>query len=211
MQPRWDRKFFEGTRGRVVSLLRRRRQTVDELAQQLDVTDNAIRSHLAVLERDGIVRQDGLRRGVGKPAFDYNLTSEAEALFPKAYEQVLRQMLLVLSSELGHDESEALLRRVGQALAATMPQVDGSIRDRLDEAVRSLGELGGLAELHQDGERTIIQGFSCPWSGITADHPEVCRLASAMLTEYVGVPVCEACSHGERPSCRFEADLSKAS
>ncbi len=208
MQTRWDRRFFESTRGKVVAILRRRRQTVDELAQQLDVTDNAIRSHLAVLERDGIVRQDGVRRGVGKPAFDYGLTADAEALFPKAYEQVLRQLILVLNAELGKDESEALLRRAGQALAATMPPAEGSIDDRLNSAVKVLGQLGGLAERDDAGDLVRIRGFSCPFSGMTADHPEVCRLAAAMLTEYIGYPVCESCRQGDRPSCLFEVNLA---
>ena len=90
---RWDQRFFESTRGRVVSHLRRRRHTVEELAQELELTDNAIRAHLATLERDGIVRQQGVRRGAGKPSYDYDLTPDAEALFPKAYEPVLRELI----------------------------------------------------------------------------------------------------------------------
>src|SRR5215210_9438667 len=88
---RWDKRFFASTRGRIVALLRRASRTVDELAAALDLTDNAVRAHLATLERDGLVEQRGVRRGRGKPAYAYDLTSEAEALFPKAYEPVLRQ------------------------------------------------------------------------------------------------------------------------
>jgi hypothetical protein len=76
--------------------------------------------HLALLERDGIVRQRGsVRRGSGggKPAYVYELTTKAEDLFPKAYEPALRQLLDVLAERLGPGESEALLRTVGRALA----------------------------------------------------------------------------------------------
>ena len=65
-------------------LLRRSGRTVEELARALDLTDNGVRAHLAVLERDGIARQRGsVRRGSGggKPAYVYELTSEAEELF----------------------------------------------------------------------------------------------------------------------------------
>ncbi len=207
-QSRWDRRFFESTRGRVVTLLRRRRHTVDELAQQLDLTDNAIRSHLTVLERDGIVRQHGYRRGAGKPAYDYDLTEDAQTLFSNAYEPVLRQLLTVLVGELGSQDTESLLRRAGQHLAAAAPTADGDTRERAETAVTLLGELGGLAELEEQDDRLVIRGFGCPLSGVVADHPEACRLVEALLTEYVGAPVCEQCDRSERPRCQFEVALS---
>jgi predicted ArsR family transcriptional regulator len=48
-----NQRFFASTRGRIVTLLRRSSHTVEELAQALDLTDNAVRAHLATLERDG--------------------------------------------------------------------------------------------------------------------------------------------------------------
>ena len=52
--------------------MRRAGFTVDELARELDLTNNGVRAHLATLERDGIVRQSGVVRresGGGKPAY----------------------------------------------------------------------------------------------------------------------------------------------
>ena len=101
-------------------LLRHSGRTVEELARALGLTDNGVRAHLTVLERDGIARQRGsVRRGSGggKPAYVYELTSEAEELFPKAYEPVLGRLLDVLGERLGLEESEALLRSVGRRLA----------------------------------------------------------------------------------------------
>jgi predicted ArsR family transcriptional regulator len=115
-----DRKFFESTRGQIVTVIGRSGRTVEELARALGLTDNGVRAHLAPLERDGIVRQRGsVRRssGGGKPAYVYELTQEAEDLFPKAYEPALRRLLDVLSDQLGPEESEALLRSVGRRLA----------------------------------------------------------------------------------------------
>ncbi|MDQ3834931.1 MAG: ArsR family transcriptional regulator, partial [Actinomycetota bacterium] len=112
----WHQKFFKSTRGKVVTLLRRGDHTVEELAQELDLTDNGVRVHLATLERDGIVWQRGsVRRtsGGGKPTYIYELTPEAEELFPKAYKPVLSQLLDVLALQLGFRESETLLRSVG--------------------------------------------------------------------------------------------------
>jgi predicted ArsR family transcriptional regulator len=204
---RWDRKFFESTRGRVVTLLRRASFTVDELARELDLTDNGIRAHLAVLERDGIVRQRGsVRRssGGGKPAYVYELTQEGEDLFPKAYEPTLRRLLDIMSERLEPEESEALLRSVGRRLAEEhSTQADGA-HARLEAAAGVLNELGGLAELEEQDGTLVIQGYSCPLAAVTPDHPEVCRMAEALVAEVAGVPVDERCDRGEKPRCCFE-------
>ncbi len=207
MSTGWDRRFFESTRGRIVTLLRRSNLTVEDLARALDLTDNGVRAHLAVLERDSIVRQRGsVRRssGGGKPAYVYELTSEGEELFPKAYEPTLRRLLDVLAERLEPEESEALLRSAGRRLVEgkTVP-TDGT-RARLEAAAGMLNELGGLAELEEQDGTLVIRGYGCPLAAVTPDHPEVCRLAEALVAEVAGVPVHEHCDRGERPRCCFE-------
>ena len=91
-----NRRFLTTTRGKIVALLRRCCQTVEELASSLGLTDNAVRAHLTTLERDGLVQQQGTRPGRRKPAVVYALTPAAEDLFPKAYGPVLSQFLEVL-------------------------------------------------------------------------------------------------------------------
>jgi len=203
----WDERFFESTRGRLVTLLRRSGRTVEELATSQGLTDNGVRAHLAVLERDGIVRQRGsVRRGSGggKPAYLYELTPKAEDLFTKAYEPTLRRLLDVLAKRMGPEDTEALLRAVGRGLAEgkTIP-TDGT-RARLEAAVAVLNELGGLAELEEQDGTYVIQGYSCPLAALTPDHPEVCRMAETLVTEVAGVPFYERCDRGERPRCCFE-------
>ena len=199
------RNFFGSTRGRMVTLLRRRGQTVEELAAEVGLTNNGVRAHLATLERDGIVRQRGSVRssGGGKPAYVYELTPEAEDLFPKAYEPSLRRLLDVLSEQLGPEESETLLRLVGRRLAGEHSKRADGAPARLESAVKALNELGGLAELEERDGAIVIRGYSCPLAGVTPDHPEVCRMVETMITELAGVPVHERCDRGERPRCRF--------
>ena len=208
MATNWDERFFESTRGRIVMLLRRSGRTVEELANSQGLTDNGVRAHLAVLERDGIVRQRGsVRRGSGggKPAYLYELTPEAEELFPKAYEPTLRRLLEVLAERMGPEDTDALLRAVGRGLVEgkTIP-TDGTTRARLEAAVGVLNELGGLAQLEERDGAYLIQGYSCPLAALTPEHPEVCRMAETLLTEVAGVPVHERCERGERPRCCFE-------
>ncbi len=203
-----DQKFRESTRGRIVALIRRAGRTVEDLARELDLTDNGVRAHLAVLERDGLVRQRGsIRRGGsggGKPAYVYELTPQAEDLFPKAYEPVLRQLLDVLSEQGGEGKSEALLRAVGGRLAEERDVPSGDARTRLESAVEVLNDLGGLAELEEHDGGFVIRSYSCPLAGVTPDHPEVCRMAETLVAELAGVSVHEHCDRGERPRCCFE-------
>jgi len=207
----WDRRFFESTRGQIVTLLRRSNRTVEDLARALGLTDNAVRAHLAVLERDGIVRQRGsVRRcsGGGKPAYVYELTQEGEDLFPKAYEPTLRRLLDVLAERLGPEQSEDLLRAVGHGLAEGKTAAAGGTRARLQAAVDVLNELGGLAELEERDGALVIRGYSCPLAAVTPDHPEVCRMAETLVIEVAGMPVHERCDRSERPHCNFEVATS---
>lgn len=203
---RWDQRFFESTRGQVAALLRRRGRTVEELAGELGLTHNGVRAHLATLGRDGIVRQRGVvrrREGGGKPAYVYELTPEAEALFSRAYKPVLRGLLEVLFEQLGSGETEVLLRAAGRRLAEEWgAPPDGG---RPEVAVAALNELGGLAELEECAGGFVIRGYSCPLAAAVADHPEVCRMVGTLLRELAGVEIRERCDNGERPRCRFEA------
>jgi predicted ArsR family transcriptional regulator len=203
----WDERFFESTRGQIVTLLRRSGRTVEELALPLDLTNNGVRAHLAILERDGLVRQRGsVRRisGGGKPAYVFELTEEAEELFPKAYAAVLGWLVDVLAERLGSEESEALLRSVGRRLAEEHSTRADGAHARLESAVEVLNDLGGLVELEEHDGGFVIRGYSCPLAGVTPGHPEVCRMAETLISELAGVPVHERCDRGERPRCCFE-------
>ncbi len=200
----WDHRFFASTRGQVVTLLRRGERTVDDLAGALDLTDNAVRAHLAALERDGLVAQTGARRGGGKPAYTYDLTPEAERLFPKAYGALLHELLDVLAERLPPDALADALREVGHRVAAGRAAPGGDLRKRVGHAVALLGELGGLAEVEEREGGFVIRGCSCPLAAAVAGHPEACLLAETLLTDVVGVPVRQVCDQGPPPSCRFE-------
>jgi predicted ArsR family transcriptional regulator len=208
-----DRQFFEGTRGRMVALLRWGSRTVEELAKAVGLTNNGIRAHLATLERDGVVRQGGTVRpasGGGKPAYVYELTPEAEGLFPRAYEPVLGRLLDVLSEGLGPQESEALLRGVGRRMAEVRGAPEGGARARTEEAVAMLNELGGLAELEEHDGDLAIRGYGCPLAAVTPDHPEACRMVETLIAELAGVSVRERCERGVKPRCCFEVALAES-
>lgn len=200
-----DQRFFESTRGQIVTILRGSPCTVEGLATRLELTDNAVRAHLSTLERDGIVRQSGIRRGARKPHYTYALTEEADGLFPKAYDALLNQLIAVLKVRLNPAEIEDVLREVGRSVAANTPNGhDGSLQGRVQKALKVLEAIGGSAEIEQHDDKIVIRGNGCPLAAAVGVHPEVCRLAETLVGEIVKVPVVEKCDRESRPQCRFE-------
>lgn len=200
----WDRRFFETTRGRVVALLRRGSRTVDELASALGVTDNAVRTHLAALERDGIVVQRGVRPTGGKPAYAYEVAPEADRLFSHAYVPVLQQLLAVLEERMDQVELDAVMREVGRRLSPPLGNGSTDVRARAQAAADLLAMLGGVVDVEECEGRILLRGFSCPLGEAVREHPATCRAAEALVAEVVGAPVRECCERGDRPRCRFE-------
>ena len=201
-----SRPFAESTRGRIIERLRRGACTVDDLAQQLGLTDNAVRAHLAPLERDGMVRTAGSRHGAGagKPAILYEASPEAESVLSRAYVPLLRALLSALDARLTPAQFRALFRDAGRRLAADRPTANGSLRDRAAFAAAVLDELGGSAVVEAAGAGYRIVGCGCPASIAVADQPDVCIAVETMLHEITGATVRRRCEHGPRPQCRFE-------
>lgn len=203
-QANWRERILESTRGRVVALLRRSEGTVSDLAEALGVTDNAVRLHLAALERDGLVEQSGTRsEWTGKPAVLYRTTRDAEGLFPKPYGAVLSALLRELEQEHEAGKVERLLRQAGMRLGAAAGTRGSDLGARVRHAADVLTALGGLAEVTEEDGSFRIQGYSCPLADLVADHPMTCQLAEALVGELVGAGVLECCERGERPRCAF--------
>ena len=201
-----DERFFDSTRGRIVSLMREGSSTVNALASQLELTDNAVRAHLLSLERDGLIRQSGVLRGPRKPHFAYELTAEAERLFPKAYDALLNQLITTLKGRLPPAALEDVLREVGRSLAArhSSDTPPDDLEGRVQNALGVLKAIGGSPSVEREDGRLLIRSGGCPLSAAVVEHPEVCELAEALVAEIVGLPVKERCARGESPKCCFE-------
>ena len=201
---RWDDRFFETTKGRILALLRRGTRTIDELAVALGITDNAVRLHVASLERDGVVQQRGVRPTGGKPAYAYEVAPEAERLFTKAYIPVLTQLVGVLEERLSAAELQGLFREVGRRIAAARGASSGTVRARAEVAATVLTELGGIVDVEERDGHLTLRGFSCPLADAVRAHPATCQAAESLVAELTGVTVQERCDRTGRPRCCFE-------
>jgi predicted ArsR family transcriptional regulator len=195
---RLSERFVGTTRGQIVVLLRRARRTVDDLAGALGLTNNAIRAHLTSLERDGLIQQHGLRRGARRPSLVYELTTQAEQLFPNAHEPVLGRLVGVLRDRLPPEDVDAALREVGRRIASDYPPPAGGPSARLEAAGGVLSALGGLTDVETlpDG-RLALRGFSCPLIGSQPVQDDLCTVAESLVAELSGLAVTQQC---ERPA-----------
>jgi predicted ArsR family transcriptional regulator len=202
----WRGRLFKSSRGKILAFLRTRERTVNELAAELHLTDNAVRAHLASLERDRLVTQSGLKPGIRKPHTTYVLGPEAEQLFPNAYGRLVSLLMAIFSRRVKPKTLRSGMRTAGRILAREhLRELRGKTRQqRIDVALRVLQELGGAAAFREEDGKHFIYGNGCPIAAATANHPEACLLAESLLTEIIGSPVKEHCIRGPAPACRFD-------
>jgi predicted ArsR family transcriptional regulator len=201
---KFDQRFFQSTRGRIVLLLRHAAMTVNDLAAELGLTDNAVRAHLLSLERDALVKVGGSVKGVRRPHVLYRLTDEARHIFPKAYDSLLNRLLDVLKRRVSHSSLENIFRDVGSEIASVSQAHSGrTLDEKVDIAIETLGTLGGSAKAFRSADGLEIRSESCPFADAVAEHPEICKVAESMVAEITGTPVRECCDRTSLPKCRF--------
>jgi len=196
-------RLLGGTRGRIVELLRRSALSANEIATQLGVTHNAVRSHLAPLLRAGLVREGGMRPSSSRPAVVYELAPRADSVLSHAYIPFVAHLLRALGERLSEDELHELMHTVGRSLAAQWPRLRGDLTQRIGGATTLLAELGALTDVETADSGFVIRGHGCLLAEAVHGRPEVCHSMESLLTELLEVPVTECCERGERPRCCF--------
>jgi predicted ArsR family transcriptional regulator len=195
------------TREQIVTLLRRSGLTAKEMAAQLGLTHNAVRGHLAALQREGLVREAGRQRGVSRPAVVYEVVPEAEAIFSRAYIPFVAHLLTVLRERLPQAELDEIMHLVGRHFASEWPRLRGDLARRVEAASALLEELGALNTIEKLNGGLVIRGHACLLASAVHGRPEVCRAMESLLAELIDAPVRECCERGERPRCCFEVGL----
>ncbi len=201
-------RFFQTTRGKIVSELRRRGPaSATDLARSFGLSPNAVRQQLIVLERDGLVAETSVRRGPTKPTYEFSLTPDADKLFPQAYDKMLTAVLRELRSQFGADGVEKVFdglsrRAVERArLVVTADEPEAKVA-QLTEMLRKSGVVAEYSLI--DGGFALHE-HSCPYSNTAKDHPEVCQVIHQVIDETLGGEHAqtESLAHGGK-ECRFE-------
>jgi predicted ArsR family transcriptional regulator len=183
------------TRGQVVELLRGRPGTAAELAAELGLSAVAVRRHLQVLERDGLVDAQTVRReGPGRPSARYALTARARQLFPDRSADLANELLDYLADVHGRAALTAFLRwrqaRHGARYAAHLAAASGPV-ERADLLARLLSEDGfaaDVAPIQTPSGATVLQlrQEHCAIAEVAEEHPEMCAYEAALFQQVLG-------------------------
>ena len=183
-------------------------QPVRALARVAHLSTMAMRYHLTLLAREGlIVQQDAARQGtVGRPQSLYALADEALERLPKKYNTLAAQLLDEVGDTLGGKETRALLRRTGRRVAAAAPPLrsGAGAQARMNRAAKFLSDRGYLARWEQTHGELLLNVCNCPYRQVAQEHREVCDMDHAMIGALLDAPLkmthCIARQDGQ---CRF--------
>jgi predicted ArsR family transcriptional regulator len=192
------------TRGQIVELLRESPLTVNDLADKLHLTPNAVRAHLSALQDDGIVIQTGTQPGTRKPHALFNLSPAARERFSSLYIPVLNNLLQTIADRFP-DQFDSIVREIGRRLADScrLENKNPSLFERADHALKVFADFGAHARIEREEKKLTIRGTACPLAATVSAHPNVCALLETLLSRLLNLPVHERCTKGANPQCCF--------
>ncbi|MFQ5663349.1 MAG: helix-turn-helix transcriptional regulator [Terriglobia bacterium] len=180
---------------------------VSAMARSLRVTPMAVRHHLAVLEKAGLVRTALRRRGVGRPRHVYSLSVVAEAFFPKEYGELASSLIRTIAELDGERKVVRIFKRMKEsAVARYAPRMAGkSLPERVAEMAKIMTEAGYMAEWDELDARSFqITEHNCAISCVAQQCHHACECELEMLQELLkaGVSRREHIVAGD-PCCRY--------
>ena len=182
----------KGLRADILLALKRAQPlTAKQLAQQLGVSVNAIRHHLKELEAASLIAYGRVQRGVGAPTFAYRLSPDGEALFPRAYEETLTQLLQRVAEQGGRQAAVGLFedhyRDLTQQLQTELAGAAAS--ERLDLVARLMNQQGYMAEWQEAAGTFRLSEHNCAIRAVAERFPEVCAAEERFLLDVLGAAV----------------------
>lgn len=182
------------TRERILMLLKTSgRMNAGDLSHRLELTEMAIRRHMYALESEGRVNIVSVRQAMGRPLHAYELTAEADELFPKNY----HLLALDLLDELADDpDTAALIDRMFEGrkkklLERYEPRMAGkSLEQKISElaAIQNAGGYMVDIERQSDGN-FILNEYNCPIAQVAGKYQQACKCELALFEALLDVPV----------------------
>ena len=169
----------------------------DQLADRLGASRTGVLQQLRALEAAGLVSRQTLRHGVGRPRHQYDVTQDAQDLFPSNYDALATGLLSAIEAVGGGDLLE-------QVFAARRRQLGDRVRVRmaervspsapLVERVRELAVIqadnGYLAEALVEADGTIrLREHNCAIYHVAQGSPVACQAELDLFREILGADV----------------------
>jgi predicted ArsR family transcriptional regulator len=193
------------TRQEILELLQRRGQmTATELSLALGIGAVGVRQHIALLERDGLVRTASVRRSIGRPSHLYTLTPAAEALFPRRYDRLLMDALAFIEQQGGQAAVDQLFSMRRHKLAEQYaPRLSGKSRaEQVAELAAILTEQGYMCEWERlpQGGLALIE-HNCPVDCAAREYHQACSHELTLYQDLLGVALVREETISEGGTC----------
>lgn len=192
--------MIESTRDQLLRLLQTRGRTpVAALAESLGVGQASVRRHLDHLRADGLADVTVERHGVGRPAFVYFATAQAEERTPAGYSRLLSRLYKGLRSL---DESQVRGRDGAQVLQSAFrgaaeqvalehkAEVPGETREaRVAQTSAALRREGIVDSWTKDADTFRVTNSACPYRQTALATHGPCELDRRVIELLVAAPV----------------------
>ena len=166
----------------------------DLLAAELRASRTGILQQLRALESAGLVSRQTVRHGVGRPRHLYDVTVDAQDLFPSNYDGLASGLLDAVRALGGEDLLDDLLaarrrqmgdrirRRMSDRLTDAAPLVD-----RVRELAIIQDEQGYLAfaEVDRAGGVRLVE-YNCAIYHVAKGNPAACRAELQLFRDVLG-------------------------
>ena len=171
--------------------------TPDQLASRLGASRTGVLQQLRALEAAHLVSRQTIRHGVGRPRHLYDITSDAQDLFPSNYEGLAAGLLSAIEAVGGSDLLEevfaARCRQLGtlvrQDMVARVAD-DAPLLDRVQELAVIQTAHGYLAGSVVAVDGTIrLQEHNCAIYHIAAGSPAACQAELELFSDVLGADV----------------------
>lgn len=183
------------TRRELLLLLRKRPGiTVAELAQELQLTGMGVRRHLDALASDGLVETvTSARRGLGRPASGWRLSTTGLELFPRRYDTLALDVLEDLAEHAGAHAVDAVFdRRCDKLVAEYEETLAGccGLKERVAGLTKIRDDAGYLAEYSSNGgEELLLTENNCAVHKVAERYPAICAMELDLLRRVMGPDV----------------------
>jgi predicted ArsR family transcriptional regulator len=134
-----------------------------------------------------LVRRRGLRPGTRRPSNVYELTPEADRLFPKIYDDFAAALIDEIRQQRPDDLVGYLDGIADRWIARDLSLVNGLHgRERFERTKDILAGRGFMPVLEQTPDGYQLHEHNCPLMKLTADYPEVCNMVHRWLEALFG-------------------------
>jgi DeoR family transcriptional regulator, suf operon transcriptional repressor len=198
------------TRDEILRMLKvQKGLTVAKMANQLEITEMAVRRHLNTLERDGLVDSTLIRQSMGRPLNCYRLTKAGEETFPRNYKRLTLDFLSDIRQLGGVDLMDQLFESRKSRMTKKYEKyfLNKSFHEEVIELASIQNENGYMVQIEKQDDTTyLLKEFNCPISDVAFEYKKACECELSLFRQVLNTANVESkgCMANGDECCKYE-------